>query len=513
MDYRFDRDGFLYFIKFAMFTGIVIFLGFFAAREFEAYYFDFESEKISEKILDHAPMADIPAKPVYKELAKAESVFLPAKEVLVKFEEFKGNGENFIFADLNRMKLSYYRKGEEEASFGILSKGKEGSFFETPSGVYGISYKEENHFSTIGKVWMPWSLHFFGNYFIHGWPYYPNGRAVPPSFSGGCIRLSASDAKSFFKLVSPGTPLLIYSDSERDKELATVLGEDAYFRKTLAGRSVSPPKLSAAAYLAVDFENGQILLSQNEKMVYSIASITKLMTALVASEMYQVRTFKITKKALEEYGSSGGLKNGEIFETDELLYPLLLASSNDAAAVFELESGEFLPSMNKKARAIGLAATSFSDASGLTPLNVSTAEDLFKLLKYIYSHKKPIFDILSLKEYKLAQKNKRAAHVWENINRPKGSKNFIAGKIGYTDEASETSIGVYRLKLSEGGDRDIAIVVLHSRDHEEDTNKIAKYLGENFVYGNVLVKNKIPAGKPEVIVNEASVYEAVYGRE
>ena len=306
---------------------------------------------------------------------------------------------------------------------------------------------------------------------------------------------------------------MIYSDSERDKELATVLGEDAYFRKTLAGRSVSPPKLSATAYLAVDFENGQILLSQNEKMVYSIASITKLMTALVASEMYQVRTFKITKKALEEYGSSGGLKNGEIFETDELLYPLLLASSNDAAAVFELESGEFLPSMNKKARAIGLAATSFSDASGLTPLNVSTAEDLFKLLKYIYSHKKPIFDILSLKEYKLAQKNKRAAHVWENINRPKGSKNFIAGKIGYTDEASETSIGVYRLKLSEGGDRDIAIVVLHSRDHEEDTNKIAKYLGENFVYGNVLVKNKIPAGKPEVIVNEASVYEAVYGRE
>lgn len=511
MEFDWDKKGIKYIFGLLIIGMVLVFVMNFSGRELETYYYEIESPQL----LAEVPQANLASRPAFSEIAKKESVFLPAREVLAKFEELKNARDKFIFADLKRMRLSYYENGVETEPFEILSKGREGSFFETPSGIYSISYKEENHFSTIGKVWMPWSLHFFGNYFIHGWPYYPGGKPVAQSFSGGCIRLSADDSRKLFRLAGSGMPLLIYSGTGNDSELAAipaaVFTNDSYFRKLVFGRApAAPTALSAGAYLAADFETGQILLSKNEKMIYPIASITKLMTALVASEMYHGRTFKITKKTLEEYGTSGGLKNSEVFEAGELLYPLLLASSNDAAAAFELESLEFIPSMNKKARAMGLAATSFADASGLGPQNVSTAEDLFKLLKYIYSYKKPIFDILSLKEYKLASKNKHQAHLWDNINWPKGNKNFVAGKVGHTDEALETTIGIYKLKLSEGEGREIAIVVLRSHDQKGDTDKIAKYLGENFVYGNVLVKNQVPQEKPRVIFNEANIYEAIF---
>ena len=504
MEFRWDRSGLKYATALIFLSAVLLYTGNFTTGEIETYYYEIESPKL----LVGAPQADLISRPAFKELQKEESVFLPAREVLSKFEELKDAGTNFIFADLGQMKLSYYKDGEELKSFEILAEGKKGSFFETPSGIYNIGLKETNHFSTIGKVWMPWSLHVFGNYFIHGWPYYPNGKPVAQSFSGGCVRLSVSDAKELFGLAENGTPLLIYSDPGSD-DGAAVFAKSAYFKKIVSGRPAETPRLSSAAYLALDFETGQILFSKNEKMIYPIASLTKLMTALVASEMYQTRTFRLSKKALEEYGSYGGLREGELFDTQELLYPLLLVSSNDAAGAFELESADFVLSMNKKARAIGLSATYFSDASGLDPKNVSSAEDLFKLLKYIYSYKKPIFDILSLKEYKLASKIRKAMHVWKNINWPEGNKNFVAGKVGHTDEALETTVGVYKVKLSEGEEKNIAIVILRSLDQKGDSNKILKYLGENFVYGNVLVKTQIPEEKPKIIFNEANAYEAV----
>ena len=114
-----------------------------------------------------------------------------------------------LFADLREMMIRFYRDGALGAEFPIVSKGKPGSLWETPTGSYHIKTKEEDHYSTIGGVWMPHSMQFFGNFFIHGWPRYADGRPVPEGFSGGCIRLSEEDAKRLFELATVGTPLFV----------------------------------------------------------------------------------------------------------------------------------------------------------------------------------------------------------------------------------------------------------------------------------------------------------------
>ena len=87
----------------------------------------------------------------------------------------------------------------------LLSKGKPGSYYETMGGVYTNDYKVPLHFSSIGHVYMPYSVHLFGNYFIHGVPYYPNGKEVSSTYSGGCIRLTT--ATSFTKTSTASTTL------------------------------------------------------------------------------------------------------------------------------------------------------------------------------------------------------------------------------------------------------------------------------------------------------------------
>src|SRR3989344_4766614 len=134
-------------------------------------------------------------RPQYQTLEDGAVIYANGEAVLTKRDELAAAGEDFIFADLAAMELVLWKGGAPAKTFPIKARGEERSFFETPNGVYKIRSREENHFSSIGEVWMPWSMHFYGNYFIHGWPYYPSGTPVSEKFSGGCIRLSSADAK------------------------------------------------------------------------------------------------------------------------------------------------------------------------------------------------------------------------------------------------------------------------------------------------------------------------------
>ena len=505
MDVKFDKDGFFYCVKTAVLIGAVFFAGKYASGE----YIKFAERPAVSAGVEYAVMEREVASsgPEYQGLAQADGIFANGDEVLAKSKEFQEAGEEFIYIDLDAMKLTVYKGKEEVKMFKVMAKGRDGSFFETPSGFYKVGYKETSHFSSIGKVWMPYSMHIFGNYFIHGWPYYPNGKPVEAEYSGGCIRLGKEDSKELFSLAKEGVQVLIYDKKSGEP----VFTENSYFRKISAAKNIRPLQISAGAALAADFETGQILFAKDQNKIYPIASVSKLMTALVASESFQTKVFRVDKKALETYGNSAGLVEGELFGSEELLYPLLLASSNDVASLFEERGWNFIRSMNQKAAAVGMRNTYYEDASGLDPQNTSTPEDLFKLLQYIYNNKKPIFDILGLDEYKLSSQNKKKAHVWENINWPKEDGRFISGKSGYTDEALQTMAGVYKVKLSESESREIAVIVLHSQDREQDVNAIIKHLESNIFYGNILVNNPPSEKEPpaKIIFNEANVFEAV----
>lgn len=375
-----------------------------------------------------------------------------------------------IVADLGVMTIRLVEDGETKREFPILSKGKPGSPWETPTGMYAVKTKEENHFSSIGEVWMPYSMQFFGNFFIHGWPYYTSGKPVPEGFSGGCIRLSTADAGALFKEALEGMPVIVMNGLAASTSLNGAFG---YF----AVENRDPlPRLSAESALVADLESGYVFYEREADAKRPIASLSKLMTALVSLEaVNQYQKITITKEDTDTYGDAGGLFVGQKLTTGELLWPLLLSSSNDAAVALARTMGmrQFVSIMNEKTKSLGLEDTSFVEPSGLSSDNQSTTIDLFRLVQHLWANKRSILDMTRTRTHK----------GWRNIHPFAAKGTFIGGKTGYTDEAQKTSISVFSLPFGEFTERKVAAIILGSDDIRTDTERLRLWAKDNFVYG------------------------------
>ncbi|MFT5179741.1 MAG: D-alanyl-D-alanine carboxypeptidase (penicillin-binding protein 5/6) [Candidatus Paceibacteria bacterium] len=244
--------------------------------------------------------------------------------------------------------------------------------------------------------------------------------------------------------------------------------------------NVDFPKVSAKSFIVADLDTGDIIASKKPDQVYGIASITKLMTAITSEDTYKDDdVVTVSQLALMTYGKQGNFKIGEEYEVKDMMYPLLLESSNDAAEVLARHENrtQFISSMNDKAEDLGLVYTKFSDASGLSPGNRSTVSDLFKLSQYIFENRSHLYDITKINSYSVKGK------TWYNINRFKGDDNFLGGKNGYTDLANQTHLGLFRLPLEgDSGYRNIAIIVLQSNGAVRDTRDIISHLNKNVYY-------------------------------
>lgn len=247
-----------------------------------------------------------------------------------------------------------------------------------------------------------------------------------------------------------------------------------YFNKGEAG-----PKISAKAYLAADLKTGEVILAHGAGERFPIASVTKLMTALVASEGDAERLTTVSRKAVSTYGGNGGLRAGEKIKVSDLLYPLLLESSNDAAeALAEAdERNYFLEKMNERAARLGMDSTSFADPSGLSSGNVSTPFDLFRMVQYLFEEKSEILKITTERSFAAPR------HGWSSNNQFLKDIGYFGGKSGYTDPAKQTVISLFHLPLSEAGNRPVAIVLLQSQDRYGDVQKIIRHLRKNIFYG------------------------------
>ncbi len=152
----------------------------------------------------------------------------------------------------------------------------------------------------------------------------------------------------------------------------------------------STPKILATSYAVMDLSKGEMLTEQNSTEVRSIASITKLMTALVVLDSGLSLSEKI--KVTPVNGVSTKLARGILVERGQLLHLGLMSSDNLATKLLAINfpGGEeaFIEKMNAKAREIGMDKTVFTDPTGLLASNVSTAQDLIKLLVYSekYNH-------------------------------------------------------------------------------------------------------------------------------
>lgn len=257
--------------------------------------------------------------------------------------------------------------------------------------------------------------------------------------------------------------------------------------------------IKATSYLVGDLNTGEVILSGNQDAKLPIASVSKLMTALVATEITDRENIaEISKSAVATHGDNGNLKIGEKIQTQELLYPLLLESSNDAAEAIAEHFGRdnFIKKMNEVAKVLDMSSTSYEDPSGLSPNNQSSVADLFKLVGYLNKEKKNILEITDKRSYS----NKK--HSWSNISQFLHKEGYFGGKSGYTDAAKQTVISLFSLPLGKENGRPIAIILLGSPNRNNDVQNILKYLKKNVYYGGIddastdWVKNKIMS--PEI---------------
>jgi len=373
------------------------------------------------------------------------------------------NEGKVIVSDLSGMQAYTYENGVLIGTYPLQSKGRPGTAWQTPAGTYTINTKEENHFSTIGEVWMPYSMQFFGNYFIHGWPYHPDGTPVPEGYSGGCIRMENEDVKELYDFADIGTKVIVVADTPP-------FTQGVYLDKGQGLRGIN-----SDAYTVADVESGAIIFEKDAQEILPVASLTKLMTALISLDVInQYRTATVSASAYGTYGAQGGLSIGQKIGTGTLLYPLLLESSNDAAEVLAEFYGrkQFMERMNERAQAVGMLNTHYDDPSGLSFDNTSTAEDLFRLVQYIERHKRFIFDTTKLPSYS------EDGYVWQSNSRFKDHPWNNGSKNGYTDEAQKTLVNLFDTPFP-GGDRTIAVILLHGQDTTADARNIISYIEKN----------------------------------
>ncbi len=374
--------------------------------------------------------------------------------------------KSFVEADLTAMKLRIYIDGELNKEIEIKSKGKEGSWWETPAGIYKIEAKKKNHLSSIGHVYQPWSMIFQGNFFIHGWPYYEDGTEVSSTYSGGCIRLSTADAEIVYNLTKVGMPVIVYeSDVQNDSF--------KYIGQT--------PHVTAEKYLLADLKNDTILASQGISDQVPVASITKIMTALVATEYIHIEKNLTVNDYSMATTSKPRLKSGQVITVYDLLFPLLMESSNEAANVIADSMGKnyFVGLMNKKAQAINMKDTRFVDPYGGGDGNVSSAQDLYALAKYVLNNRRFVFN-LSAGRVTTSVYGDPLYSDLQNFNTVPGlNSTFLGGKIGKTTAAGETYIGVYE-ETVQGEKRPIVVILLNSEDVYADSREMIRFLRDNY---------------------------------
>lgn len=381
--------------------------------------------------------------------------------------DFIAQKTSFIEADLSAMIIRFYEKGELRKESPIQTKGRDGSWWETPAGLYKISSKEENHFSSFGRVWMPWSIQFQGNFFIHGPTRYPDGTPTASTYSGGCIRLGPNDAEEIYRFAQIDTPVLIFEESfNGDKDLMR------YKNKNLLPES--------AVYLAADLENNFVFAENKSRKAHAVASITKLLSALVAVEYINVERQVSINSSMIVPTSIPRLKDGDQVSMLDLLSLLLLESSNEAALAITTLLGEsqFIKLMNLKAEAIGMENSNFTDTSGVSSADISTAEDLFHLAKYLYHNRSFVLRASMGNENRAAYGPPQYQNL-QNLNMIPEVSGFVGGKTGLSSSAGNSMFAVFEINIDEQK-RPVAIIVLGSTDAKNDIKTLLRYITKNF---------------------------------
>lgn len=203
-----------------------------------------------------------------------------------------------------------------------------------------------------------------------------------------------------------------------------------------------------AGYIAVDYDTGDILVEKASDQELPIASLTKIMTAVVALDLASPsEKFTVSEYAASIIPTKIGVIPGEKLTVEELLYAAMLTSANDAVEVLregidkKYGKGSFVKAMNEKAKILGLRDSSFTNPQGFDHRNhYSSAQDLAVLSHYALTHY-PLLAEISRKDYQFLPANDdHKQYDLYNWNGLIGVYPNTTGiKIGNTENAGKTT--------------------------------------------------------------------------
>ncbi|MDD5605741.1 MAG: D-alanyl-D-alanine carboxypeptidase [Patescibacteria group bacterium] len=250
-------------------------------------------------------------------------------------------------------------------------------------------------------------------------------------------------------------------------------------------------KISAQSAIISDYDSGKILLSKNATAKLPMASITKIMTAVVALEVYGDRldtVVTVPAKALEgKNGSKMYLYADEKIAVLNLLKGLLIQSANDAARTFSYvttgDPNQFVQLMNAKATALGLTDTHFANADGFDHENhYSTALDIAKLTQVAMSN--PVFaEIVATPGATVWDVTGKFKHNLTTTNQLlKQYDNVVGVKTGTTEEAGESLVAA---AVGSAGQK-VIVVLLDSPDRFSEASKALDWALKSFTWVETL---------------------------
>lgn len=260
------------------------------------------------------------------------------------------------------------------------------------------------------------------------------------------------------------------------------------------GASVS---VGAKGAVLMEQKSGRVLYEKNAHTKMRIASITKIMTGILAIESGKMNHYvKVSENATHAEGSSVYLKPGEKIKLRDLVYGLMLRSGNDTAvAIAEYIGGSvdgFALLMNQKAREIGMANTHFANPHGLDDHenHYSTAYDMALLMRYAMRNK-TFQKISGTKVYKAPNPTENWDREWKNKNRLLTKYKYCTGgKTGFTKLAKRTLV-----TTAKNGDMELIAVTLNDSNDWNDHISMYESGFKGFDMAEVLSKGKVDITK------------------
>jgi len=256
----------------------------------------------------------------------------------------------------------------------------------------------------------------------------------------------------------------------------------------LVGSMPDPGEFGAAAVVIRDVESGAVLFGKNQYESRPLASVSKLMTALVALDMkpnWQTTTSVIVSEGI----SDKYLEPGGVYTIRQLWQAGLVPSSN--LAILSLVRGlgvsqtDFVSRMNAKARELGMMSTNFEEPTGLSENNVSTASDVIRLLSEALRHEE-IRETLLMKSANLGEGENVKKMISTDLILlglvPTDFK-FLGGKTGFTNAAGYN----FTMRVENQLGHQVDVVVLGAAAHEDrftEARQAAEWAFESYLWPN-----------------------------